>query len=599
MSTSRFHRLLPPRSLHRQFLLVSTVLSLLILGSGLTAIYALRSSAEKTRQLAEERLVRMQDGQDIAQRTLLIERECHRMLTVAGINDARISYAEIIRQLGALDGFVERLAQASDNVAVLEFQDAGQSFRNTVHIVAHLQEDVERARSVFDQALQTRAAALDGNTRPAALALNLIFNRLRDETNPGAIAELREQYRREVEGSKQFPRVLVEDARSPDNTGRQANAGPFGLRLKLLEQQDTLQQFDNELQRRALAMVNSGRGLSMHITEDYRAAIEELLTSARSKQYWVLALLVSSLLLAWLISKYFMARHVLARLQEVSRHLRGSGSQQECSQIPVQGSDEIAEMARAVERLLEDRRRLAETNEELEAFSYSVSHDLRTPLRAINGFAHILKDTYSNRLDEKAHHYLSVINRNSIRMGQLIDDLLEFSRMARRQLVFTRINLAPMAHEVFEELRGSVPERKLTLRLGDLPLASGDRAMIRQVVTNLFANAVKFTANRDEAIIELDGFRAGDESIYRVKDNGVGFDMQYVGKLFGVFQRLHGVDEFEGTGIGLAIVKRIIDRHGGRVWAEGKLDAGATLYFTLPPCRSVDDSALESAGREK
>jgi light-regulated signal transduction histidine kinase (bacteriophytochrome) len=180
------------------------------------------------------------------------------------------------------------------------------------------------------------------------------------------------------------------------------------------------------------------------------------------------------------------------------------------------------------------------------------------------------------------------VRENSQRMGQLIDDILSFSRMSRRDMGFSDFDLAVLAQSVFDEQQAAVPERRLLLKLGELPTARGDRAMIRQVLTNLIANAIKFTAPRPEALIEIagDSASASEENHYWVRDNGVGFDMQYADKLFGAFQRLHSAEQFEGTGIGLAIVKRVITRHGGRVWAEGRVNEGAAIHFTLPHGKS-------------
>ena len=245
--------------------------------------------------------------------------------------------------------------------------------------------------------------------------------------------------------------------------------------------------------------------------------------------------------------------------------------------------DALRKLNQELERRVAERTAdLEQAVKELEAFSYSVSHDLRAPLRAINGFASILTEEHRGKLDEDGRHCLDTIRASATRMSDLIDDLLHFSRTSRQEMVLVQVDMAVLTQEAFDEARGAAPERRIDLHLGEMPPARGDRAMIRQVLVNLLSNAVKFTAPRTEAVIEVDGAGRGDEITYRVKDNGVGFDMQYVDKLFGIFQRLHGAEEFEGTGIGLAIVKRIIARHGGRVWAEGKVGEGATFYFTLP-----------------
>jgi PAS domain S-box-containing protein len=240
---------------------------------------------------------------------------------------------------------------------------------------------------------------------------------------------------------------------------------------------------------------------------------------------------------------------------------------------------------RVVERTSEleaANRQLEEVNHELEAFSYSVSHDLRAPLRAIEGFARILLRDTAARLDAPARRHFDLICDSVERMRRLIEDLLGFSRTSRQEMALRTVDMAALAREVFDEVRGAAPGRTIVLRLGSMPPARGDRAMVRQVLVNLLSNAVKFTRTRAEAIIDVAGTSDGQQSTYCVEDNGVGFDMAYVNRLFGVFQRLHGPEEFEGTGIGLANVKRIITRHGGRVWAEGTVGEGARFHFTLP-----------------
>ncbi|MBM4135764.1 MAG: PAS domain S-box protein [Nitrospira sp.] len=236
----------------------------------------------------------------------------------------------------------------------------------------------------------------------------------------------------------------------------------------------------------------------------------------------------------------------------------------------------------ALDNLKQRTAQLEAANRELEAFSYSVSHDLRAPLRAIDGFSNILLEDYQNRLDEEGKRVLNTIRNSTKQMGQLIDDLLAFSRISRQEVAKSEIDMTRLAKAVFEELKPSIPEQTSQFNLKELPPAQGDQSMIRQVFMNLLSNAIKFTGKKESAVIEVAGWSEENENVYCVKDNGAGFDMQYKNKLFGIFQRLHSAQEFEGTGVGLAIVQRVIHKHGGRVWAEGKVNEGATFYFTLP-----------------
>jgi PAS domain S-box-containing protein len=229
------------------------------------------------------------------------------------------------------------------------------------------------------------------------------------------------------------------------------------------------------------------------------------------------------------------------------------------------------------------------TNKELESFSYSVSHDLRAPLRAIDGFAQMMQEDYHEHLDAEGKRYLSVIRQNSTRMGALIDDLLEFSRLGRQPVALGEVNVDALVREVVEEVLNSEPRSERgavaaapQIEVGPLPAARGDRGLLRQVWTNLIANAVKYSGKVQRPFIQVSGSEVGAENHYSVRDNGVGFNMQYAEQLFRVFQRLHRADEFGGTGVGLAIVHRIVTRHGGRVWAEGVVDNGAMFSFSLP-----------------
>ena len=220
-----------------------------------------------------------------------------------------------------------------------------------------------------------------------------------------------------------------------------------------------------------------------------------------------------------------------------------------------------------------------ERTAELESFSYSVSHDLRAPLRAIDGYARMLEEDYAGQLDAEAQRLIGVVRANARRMGQLIDDLLAFSRLSRQQPARARLDMSALACEVGHDLRGNRPA---TIEVAPLPPAQADAALLRQVWTNLIGNALKYSAKKAEARVDIGAREDAGETVYWVRDNGAGFDMRYAQKLFGVFQRLHRADEFEGTGVGLAIVQRIVARHGGRVWAEGEPGAGACFYFSLP-----------------
>jgi light-regulated signal transduction histidine kinase (bacteriophytochrome) len=256
--------------------------------------------------------------------------------------------------------------------------------------------------------------------------------------------------------------------------------------------------------------------------------------------------------------------------------------------IAIRQSQLLEEVQEQRERLEE---RVQERTKELESFTYSVSHDLRTPLRAIDGYTRILKQEHADQLDEDGRRLLDTVYESTQTMGDLIDDLLTLSRLGRREMNRVPIEMDALVREAFDELRRARPEgaEHVTLDGQDLPPAFGDRSMIRQVLTNLLSNAVKFTQDEDAPRVEVGARERDDEIVYFVRDNGVGFNMEYADKLFGVFQRLHDEEAFEGTGVGLALVERIVRRHDGRVWAEGEPGEGATISFTLPKPTAADN----------
>ena len=313
---------------------------------------------------------------------------------------------------------------------------------------------------------------------------------------------------------------------------------------------------------RKMALEGAGRreldGIHQIISEmdayERQALKRRVIESAASTRHTIMLLAVGAgLQLVLLASVYYLIRHDITERRRVAGELQRRG--------------ELLEAA----------------NKELEAFSYSVSHDLRAPLRHIDGYAALLRKTVDQSLNEKAARYLQTISDAAKQMGQLIDDLLVFSRMGRQDMLQTTVNMDQLIKSILSDLRLDLHGRQISWTIASLPEVKGDPSMLRQVFMNLLANALKFTSTKPMASIEI-GVEplSSDEVVVYVRDNGVGFDMQYAPKLFGVFQRLHRADEFEGTGIGLANVRRIVHRHGGRTWADGMPDKGATFYVALP-----------------
>jgi signal transduction histidine kinase len=293
------------------------------------------------------------------------------------------------------------------------------------------------------------------------------------------------------------------------------------------------------------------------------------------------------------ILAFVTAKRIASPIDRLTAGARTIGTGDFSQRIDVRTGDEIEELGEEFNRMAaalgekeaQLHRRAGElqgANRELEAFSYSVSHDLRAPLRAMDGFTRILLAEEGGTLSAEGIRYLGLVRQNASHMGHLVDGLLTFSRLGRQAVSRQTVAIDEVARLALDEFQGEREARHVEVIMGDLPACEGDPGLLRQVWVNLLSNAFKFTRDREEARIELGAQMADGGPVYFVKDNGVGFDMRYVDKLFGVFQRLHRQEDYDGTGVGLAIVQRIVHRHGGRVWAEGKEGQGAAFYFTLP-----------------
>jgi len=341
-------------------------------------------------------------------------------------------------------------------------------------------------------------------------------------------------------------------------------------------------------------VMQSGRRLgTLYMEYDMGAMYEQLW---RRGEIAALVMVVS-LLTAYLLSRT-LQKQISVPILALAETAHAVSKQRDFSVRAVKfGEDELGLLTDAFNQMLAEIQKLNATleervrertgqleiaNKELEAFSYSVSHDLRAPLRHVDGFVDLLRKQSAEKLDERGRRYLDIIAASARQMGTLIDDLLVFSRMSRGDLRRAKVASESLVHEVKDAMQGETNSRRIIWKIDGLPQVEADAPMLRQVWANLIGNAVKYSRTRDPAEIEIGCDTVNDEFVFFVRDNGVGFDMQYVDKLFGVFQRLHRADEFEGTGIGLANVRRIVSRHGGRTWAESNGDGGATFFFSLP-----------------
>lgn len=307
-----------------------------------------------------------------------------------------------------------------------------------------------------------------------------------------------------------------------------------------------------------------------------------------------IALIIGTLILFLVVvAALFVARSFSNPILALQKGTEIIGGGDLSCRVGTDAKDEIGRLSRSFDcmteslalintELKEKAADLEAANKELESFSYSVSHDLRAPLRHMSGFMELLQKETWEHADEKSRHYMATISRSAKKMGLLIDDLLAFSRIGRSEMKKRTVNTEKLLRKAIAELGPEIKDRNIAWKIGTLPHVYGDPSLLRLMLVNLIANAVKFTKTRERALIEIGCMPNENEMVFFIRDNGVGFDMNYQEKLFGVFQRLHRQEEFEGTGIGLANVRRIISRHGGRTWAEGSIDNGATFYFTLP-----------------
>jgi signal transduction histidine kinase len=313
---------------------------------------------------------------------------------------------------------------------------------------------------------------------------------------------------------------------------------------------------------------------TIYFEADFQVLRRRLVSYAQLLGLVLAASCVVAFVLSALLQRYIS--EPIVKLASTTKQVAAEGDYS--LRAPEGGGGEIGELIGGFNDML---RRIEAAHQELQSFSYSVSHDLRAPLRGIDGLSQALVEDCGPQLSEEGQRYLTMIRSGAIRMGQLIDALLAFAQLGRRPLDKRTVDVNALVRATLDELGAPWPDRRVEIKCGDLPPCLGDRSLLKQVWVNLLANALKYSRGRSPAIIEIGSRREGATTVYFVRDNGTGFDMRYSQKLFGVFQRLHRAEDYEGTGVGLAIVHRVVTRHGGRVWAEAEPDRGAAFFFTL------------------
>lgn len=570
MLVQRLRRLPLPRSLRQQFMLALLALELLIVTGGLTAVYTLRVSTAGMRQLVEERLTHMEDAQDLAHKTLLIERASDRMVSADSATDMHDSYADIVQQLEQLDHVVERLVAGNANIAILALRQSGQLFRNTANVVGSLREGVVQAP-------------------------------------PG-------------DERHNIPRTPASATQ--------------------LAQQESLRHFRGELRRQASAMSSAAQELSTQSTRDYRDAVQQLADTSRYNQRLVLALLLGSLLLAWLVSRYFMGKHVLSRLQQVSHYLRLGDSVGAERQIPVTGDDEIGEMARAVELFVEDRRQLAQANRDLEAerkrqkelierlaqaqnqllqsekmasigqLAAGVAHEINNPIGFVNSnlgtlqenvnslfrmlsayeaveaelqaqtraaLNRLRQDTDIDFLREDVPNLLAESMDGMQRVKRIVQDLKDFSHVdeSERQWANLEQGLDSTVNVAWSELKYKATVVK---EYAGIPVIECMPSQLNQVFLNLLVNAAQ--AIEGTGTITIRTGQERDQVWVEVQDTGAGIAPAHLTRIFDPFFTTKPVGK--GTGLGLSLSYGIVQKHGGTFSVHSDVGVGTVFRVTLP-----------------